>query len=44
MLTFLEVAHMLDATALIRWGRVGMLACLEVADMVDAFKKPLWQI
>ena len=35
MLTFLEVAHMVDATALIGWGGVGMLTFLEVAHMVD---------
>ena len=36
MLTFLEVAHMVDATALIVWGGVGMLTFLEVAHIVDA--------
>ena len=36
MLTFLEVAHMVDVTALIGWGGVGMLGFLEVAHMVDA--------
>ena len=35
-LTFLEVAHMVDGTALIGWGGVGMLTFLEVAHMVDA--------
>ena len=35
VLTFLEVAHMVDATALIGWGGVGMLTFLEVSHMVD---------
>ena len=35
VLTFLEIAHMVDATSLIGWGGVGMLTFLEVSHMVD---------
>ena len=36
MMTFFELAHMVDATQLLGWGGVGMMTFFELEHMVDA--------
>ena len=42
MMTFLALAHMVDATQVMGWGGVGMMTFLALAHMVDATQVMGW--
>ena len=42
MITFLELANMVDATQDVGWGGGGMITFLELANMVDATQDVGW--